>query len=390
MVAVGNTLLYTFFAVLQVIINQLIGVKGNLKKILTPKGISGISQITYYIFIPVYSFLELARLGTLDKIRSYWIIFVCTLISIGIRTVSLYFLTKLLNFDKKVVNAFTAVISLPSLGSINLVLGKALCYPGCPLEDDQRCADVVGLMLVLMLVNNIYLYCVDFSMLILNENDYRFIKEKLSYVLTVLKKEDDFFVRYLFTKYIKEEKKAIDNYKDFIKSNRLIVNNDYKYIIASSESLAVENNDIICEVEEKNKQNTLNKSKLTDNKNSESLEVKSNDIGSKNIKEEHTRDNKDENNRFNQFKSINRSNSKDNIQIENKEQYKKQASLNSIRHHFPSMEIIHYKNNKNDIIYNNEQDNKIKVINDVNNNYKDNSVYLSDRTNFALNKNKYI
>lgn len=397
MVAVGNTLLYTFFGVLQVIINQLIGVKGNLRKFLTPKGVAGISQITYYVFIPVYSFIELARLSTLDKIRAYWIIFICTFISVGIRTVSLYFLTKFLNFDKKVINAFTVIVSLPSLGSINLVLGKALCYEGCPLEGDDRCTDILGLMLVLMLVTNIYLYCVDFSLLILNENDYKFIKEKLSYiwyrVLTVLKKEDDYYVRYLFTKYIKNESKAISLYKKFILENRLMVDNQYKYIITCSKNIKVG-----ISVEGQEIKSIDNKDEALDN--SKKQEIENKNIYKQNAENDISNNEQLKNDKNQDEINIEKNENENNLNKEDKNDLKTNE-LDIDQYHFRSTNNLYFQNTKfeNEVLHkkNDSQnyENNIKIaknnelvnVNNVNN--KDvNTMHITDKTNLPINNNK--
>lgn len=158
MVNIGSTLLYTFFGVFQIFIYKFQGIKGYYKKILTNNNIAHLSTMTFYIFIPMYSFLEISRVASMEKIKTYWILSVCTLITLVLRTLLTYLFSVILNFDRKIIEVFSVISSLSSLGSITLVLGKALCYSGCPLNDDPRCEDITGLMLVMFLIGSIYLF----------------------------------------------------------------------------------------------------------------------------------------------------------------------------------------------------------------------------------------
>lgn len=234
MAEVGTILLYTFFAVLQILIYKAQGVKGYLRSILTRQAIACLSSVTYYLFIPLFCFLEISRMATMDNIKVYWILAVATFISLILKVLLCWAFSVTIDVDQKIIESYTLMCAFPALGSLTLVLGKALCYPGCPLDGDVRCNDVLGLMMIIFMIYSMIFFLTSFVVCANNKNKYTLIRDKLSYIwyrLINVLQSDDFFARYLFTKYIDDNDRALELFDEFKQSNFLYVSADYMYSI---------------------------------------------------------------------------------------------------------------------------------------------------------------
>jgi len=216
---VGNTLLYVFFGVLQVYILKAQGAKAYLRNIISTSGASMISNIVYNFFIPIYSIVEVSRMASMDNVKLYWILAIIATVTLTIRLILAKISNIVLDIDQKIEDAYMLVNTLPALGSLTLVLGKALCYPGCPLYGDPQCDNILGLMMITYLIYNILLFIVGFIIMSSSKNKYAFIKEKLRFIwyrfLTKKNKHEDLFAKSVIFKYINNEEDANALYKEF-------------------------------------------------------------------------------------------------------------------------------------------------------------------------------
>lgn len=236
MIDIGNTLLYSFFAVLQVYVYKSQGAKAYARKIISSAGSSMISGIVYNFFIPIYSVIEVSRMASMDNVKLYWILAITTLITLLIRLGLNLVVGVIADIDQKIITAYSLVNTLPALGSLTLVLGKALCYEGCPLYGDPQCDNILGLMMITYLIYNFVLFILAFIMMSSAKNKYAFIKEKLKFIwhryLTKQNKED-LYAKSLVYKYIKNEEKASEVYKEFKDNHSLVCNDEFEYTYTS-------------------------------------------------------------------------------------------------------------------------------------------------------------
>jgi len=232
-VDVGNTLLYSFFAVLQVYIFKAQGAKAYYKKIIGTAGTAAIAGITYNLFIPAYSVVEVSRMASMENVKLYWILAIITVVTLIIRLILSKVSNYVLDVDQKVGDAYALINTLPALGSLTLVLGTALCYPDCPLDGDPQCDNILGLMMITYLIYNLVLFIIGFIIMSSTRNKYSFIKEKLKftwYRLLTKKNYEDLYAKLIIYKYIKDEDKAEEIYQDFIANHILEADENYNYV----------------------------------------------------------------------------------------------------------------------------------------------------------------
>jgi predicted permease len=266
-------LMFSFFGVLQIYILLSAGFKATLRNKLSPNSIPLINKLIVNFFIPVYSILEVSRMATIANIKIYYILAISTFLALILRLIISTIIGKILKVDVKVNYAYVLMNGFPSLGSLPLIIGKALCYEGCPLYRDPNCKDILGLMLVNYLIFSIIIFIVGFVFMSGGLKNYKIIKERLKYVwyrfLTITNRPD-LFPRYLIYKYIKNSEEAKALYDDFIKLNKLEVSEQFEYTYLTD---AVNKNKIEEEQTDKRSKSMFNKQKADKKQENEYNEV---------------------------------------------------------------------------------------------------------------------
>jgi len=225
--SVSPTLLYTFLAVLQIYIYFSVGIIAYLKKITSSKIIS---ELIFNFFLPVYCIVELARMATWNNIEIMWILMVSVFIAMILGFFVGKLIYSLLRLDYRMKNSFPYLISVPSLGTLPLVMGRALCYPGGMLEGDPNCESILGFMIINSLIFFIILFSIGFTLIPGDANLTTSLSEKMSYLghLLIPKLFDkDYAVYYLFKNYMKEKKKADEMFSAFCKKYKFEIESEY-------------------------------------------------------------------------------------------------------------------------------------------------------------------
>lgn len=232
-VDVGNTLLFVFLGVLQIYILLLPGVKGYFRKFINNGGNNLINGLLYNVYIPVYSILEVSRMASLANVKLYWFLAISVTICILLRLVLSYVLNIIIGSDKKTAEPYAMLNTFPAVGSLTLVIGKAMCYEGCPLYGDPQCDNVLGLMMINYLIYSVLVFVIGF---IIHANALKknsIMKEKLRhlwYRFLTVKNRKDLIPQYIFYKYLSyNEKKAEELYNTFIDNNTLDANEEHIY-----------------------------------------------------------------------------------------------------------------------------------------------------------------
>lgn len=217
------SLLYIFYAVLQIYIYFSVGMIAYIKKITSSKMIS---EIIFNYFLPIYSIVELARMATWKNIEIMWILVITVLVAIFIGFALAKLVYRLFDLDCRMTNSFPYLVSIQSLGTLPLVMGRALCYPGGMLEGDPYCDSILGFMIMNSLVFFILLFVMGFTILPQDANLTNSSSEKLSYVwhhLIPKLFDRDYTIYSMFKKYMKDIKTAEKMYSVFNKKYKLEV-----------------------------------------------------------------------------------------------------------------------------------------------------------------------
>jgi len=227
---IGAIFLYCFFAVLQIYIYLGVGVIAFFKKIFNTKSLRYLSQMIINFFLPIQSIIEISRMATMENISELWILILSVIIAILLG----YLIGKLYNLifkiDLRMSSIYSYIISLPSIGTLPLVLGKAFCFPDGPLSDDPKCKNMLGYMMVNALVFTLILYTNGF---IIIANDAEFaneIEQILSFSWHSLCEKiygnTNYFVLAIFTDFMKNENLAKKKFYEFDKNCKLKKCND--------------------------------------------------------------------------------------------------------------------------------------------------------------------
>lgn len=269
MVDVGNTLLYTFFGVLQVYIYFSQGMIIYYKGCMRPQGLKTISALIFNFFIPVYSIVEISRVSTFENLNEYWILAILTFVALCVRIIIMKIITYFLDIDQKIKDAFSTINAFPALGSLTLIIGNALCYPSCPLYGDPLCDNILGLMMIIYLINILMLFIAGLIIMSNSKTNYNFMKEKLKfmwyYFITTTKREDMIAKFHLFKNLNSNDDKKEQLFSSFKENNKLIFDSNYKYYYYKN-GVSTENIELSNKVESKSE---INKS--LDRKNSKEL-----------------------------------------------------------------------------------------------------------------------
>src|SRR5690606_31928715 len=92
------------------------------------------------------------------------------------------FFSYLFKLDTRVKNIYSLLASLPALGSLPLVLGKALCNEGGLLYGDPKCNDLLGFMVLDLTVFQIQLFFIGYAFILKDMEVYIPTQEKMHYL----------------------------------------------------------------------------------------------------------------------------------------------------------------------------------------------------------------
>jgi predicted permease len=233
-------LINSLLTVIQIYIYLGIGIIAYYKKIINKQMATFISKLVAFIIFPFYNMLELSRVSTPENMKIFWILIVSTLTSLFIGFIISKLFNMFFGLDKRTSYSSSLLISLPSLGSMPLVLGKALCISGGPLDGDPRCSFVTGFLVMDLMIFQIQMFFAGYSIIVKDINLLLPFEEKLHYIWHLfLKKQgkEDIVVLDLFEKYLKDKKLANSKFKAFIGANRIVHSKglDFEFILPTED-----------------------------------------------------------------------------------------------------------------------------------------------------------
>ncbi len=119
---INSTLLYTFFAILQIYILFSVEVIIAMKKKISDQSSKMITQLIFVIFFPTFGIIEITRMASWPNIETLWYLILSSFIS----EVLGFLICKIIHFifglDIRISNIFCSVVSLPSLGAMSFVI----------------------------------------------------------------------------------------------------------------------------------------------------------------------------------------------------------------------------------------------------------------------------
>lgn len=226
---IGLTLLYSLYTVLQNFILLSPGMISFARKIYTSDSLKNLSMLLVNLFFPVQGFIEIARMATPENVKVFWIMVLSVGSSMLIGFFVGYFLNWLFKLEVRIKFSYSLLLSIPSLGTLPLVLGRAFCFPGGPLEGDPQCDNMLGYMNINSLIFNLILFIFGFNLIISDKNNAAEIEQKLYYcwplVCEQLYEGKNYAVLRLFDRYMtKKQAKKLSNYEfeNFDKDIRLV------------------------------------------------------------------------------------------------------------------------------------------------------------------------
>lgn len=210
----GMIFMYSVFAVLQIYILMTVGVVSFYKKIYNGKSITAISEILMKFFLPVLGMIEIGKMTNLVNIDVAWLLvvnmFICFIIGFCLSRL----IHHLFSLDERISYGFSLSCSVPSLGTFPLVMGKAFCYPGGPLEGDSLCDGIQGLMMINYLIFSFIVFIFGFILIMKDKNFNSEITKKMEYLWHILinKKvfDYDYTVKYFMFKYLDYPSKVLE------------------------------------------------------------------------------------------------------------------------------------------------------------------------------------
>jgi hypothetical protein len=222
---VGWIFLNCLMTVLQMYIYLSIGILAYYKKIFTKQTSALLSKIVAFFIYPFYNMLELARIATPANMQIFWILLLSTVVSISIGLGISILSSKVLKIDVRIAHSFSLFVSLPSLGSLPLILGRALCITGGPLDGDPRCSVIIGFMVTDQMIFQIQMFFIGYYIVMKDVDLFIPFEEKLHYLwhLYLYKKgKNDLVVLDLFERYLKDKKQVKTKYIKFMRENKIM------------------------------------------------------------------------------------------------------------------------------------------------------------------------
>ena len=164
------TLLYCIFSCLQIYILMSIGYISEIKKILSAKSSFQITNIILNLIIPLYFIIQLSKVVDMEIMKTFWILITNTLSSFILGYILSIIFHKILKMDIRIKQSFAAMNMIPALGGFPIVIAKGFCYPSGPIENDRRCNDFLGIVMLTLLIFNISVYIVAYALFVYDKN----------------------------------------------------------------------------------------------------------------------------------------------------------------------------------------------------------------------------
>jgi predicted permease len=238
-----NIVYYTFLTVLQIYILICIGVLASIKKVHKKM----VSEVIFNFLLPIYAIFYLASTTTWKNIEIMWILVLTVFFAMSFAFLLAKIIYKLFKLDCRIQNSFPYLISLPSIGSLPLVLARSFCYPDGMLEGDPNCKDIQGFMVMNCLIYFVIVFVLGFSLLPKDANLSNSLSDKMRYLwhLLIPKLFDkDYTIKSLFEIYMKDKKTAKHMFSVFDKKYKLKVEDGEipKYKLINDHSVKLEFN----------------------------------------------------------------------------------------------------------------------------------------------------
>jgi predicted permease len=242
------TLMYCFFAILCVKISLSVGIIAYFKKIYSRPALRGLSNIIINYFYPIYTIIEISKMATRTNFDVFWILILSVIVSCLIGFISGWLFIYFFKLDIRISNSFSLICSLPSIGTIPLVISKAFCYPGGPLESDtEQCPNIIGYMLINFLVFQILLFAVSFFYMGKDANYTYELTDKMSiswHVICDKVYKKNYYILHTFKKYFSDKNLAKKKFEEFEANNKLVKNEGditYEFVCYDDDDGRVEN-----------------------------------------------------------------------------------------------------------------------------------------------------
>jgi len=252
-------LMYSFFALLNIKIFLSAGIISYFKKAYSKRSLKNISQLLVNCFLPIYGVIEVARMATPSNIEIFWILILSLILSMVIGYLSAMIFQYIFKLDLRISSSFALLCCLPSIGTLPLVIGRAFCFPGGPLEKDPQCSNILGYMMINYLVFQIILFLIGFHKIAKDANYSYVIDDKMSLTWHILCEKifkKNFFVLLIFRKYFKNKKSAEKAFEDFEKNNKLLRNENeitYRFVCLDNDELISDNQNYMSELRKSEK-----------------------------------------------------------------------------------------------------------------------------------------
>ena len=192
------------------------------RKMFSSRSISMVSEILFVFLIPLYGVVEITGIGTLEILNLFWILIVNFVINLVISYLISILCHYTFKLDERIRESFNLVCTIPAMGALPLVIGKAFCFPGGPIEGDKYCDSLIGLMMLCYFVVCIAVFLIGFLLIFSDKVRSNGIQEKMIYLWHVLVDKffkKDYTILYLFNKYLKDKKKAEELFEKFTKEH---------------------------------------------------------------------------------------------------------------------------------------------------------------------------
>jgi len=190
------------------------------------------SAMLYYLFIPVYSFMEISHVTSLESIKAYWILCVSTTTCI----LTGYFLARIFHYscslEERISESFSMTLAFPAIGSLPLVISKLMCFPGGPLEGEKSCPNATGLMIVNFIIYMFFLHVIGILLVKKDKDLNDIINAKLQYLWHIILNKfqlKDYFALFITEKYLSDPTLSVSIYKNFIENFKLEADEKYYY-----------------------------------------------------------------------------------------------------------------------------------------------------------------
>jgi predicted permease len=241
-------LLHCVMSLIQIYIYLFPGVWAYHRKLILKERSIYISKIVSYFLYPFYNMLEISKVTMMDNMNVFWILMVSTFASLLLGSIVCFALTKLLVLDKRTHYSFTFMTSLSAIGSLPLVLGKALCITGAPLDGDPRCSVITGYMVIDSMIFHIVYNFTGYSIVLRDIDIVLPFEDKLHYLwhLFLYKQgKSDITVLDLFERYLGISSEPYIKYLEFISQNKIVHYKGLEFIFFSARANEDQQGDLL-------------------------------------------------------------------------------------------------------------------------------------------------